>query len=221
MSVREECRRVADLLDRFDQTEARAQETDSIAAHLESCPDCGAMDHEEQRALEDVLARGQDVPGDASFEDSASRIMAAVQAEPEPRRRVPPRRPASREVAQSLRRSGRASRAVRAEPRRARLSGGVLALAAGVVLLVASVMLTGRPEPALRVVAVEPAVAVVSVEGIDVRELAASDDAWLVARYDIFDLELGDTGGELAVEELSDDELDALEGAFGSAPSLG
>lgn len=212
MKAREECRRVAAILEGLDAAPPDESGMEAIAAHLESCPDCGVADAGE--LLGAVAELAPPLPSEEFFAASADRVMAAVRREP------------VRIDAGS--RSRRAPQVARpgAEParRRMRLAGTALALAAGVALVVGVSLVDDSPKsnaPVARVETGQPAAVVVSVDGLGAAELAASEDAWLVASSDFFDLEPADTNGSWTVENLSDAELEALEGMFGSAPGLG
>lgn len=214
MSARPECRRIAALLERLDgyEHEMAAADIESIAAHLESCAHCGVTEAASEEIADGVRNLDAPIPNEVFFEKTADQIMSAVLAEPaEAPAPTGRRRPVSRRV--------------RTWPRRRMvLAGSVAALAAGVALFVTIGGIDDRSREAVGPVAgVSPAAVpeeIVSVAGIDLDEITSSDDAWLIASYDIFDLEVADEGGTIRVEDMSDDELDALEGVFGSAPSL-
>lgn len=230
MTARDECRRVARLLEELDSgSEAAVASADLEAAarHLETCSSCGMTEAGAESVVEGVRAIELELPDDAFFASSAADIMAAVRAEPAGDSNVVSLgRAGAREGRRAVdpgRRAGTPSRTRRSG--RVRIAGGVAALAAGVVLFVTAYMLGGgttRPESQTAALSVDASqVAVVSVDDVDLDEIVSSDDAWLVASYDIFDLDLVDPNAGLDVEDLSDAELDALEGVFGSAPSLG
>lgn len=219
MTLRDECRVVAELLARFEAADEslRAVDAETIVGHLESCPECGMAEAAAQRIVEGVRGMEAPLPDDAFFENNAAQIMASVLAEPA----EATHRPAPRVVGIGERAGARSP--ARA-PRRMRLVGGALAAAAAIAVFVTGFVLGNHPTSSPGVADVPIGARptqVVSVEGIEIEELVASDDAWLVASYDIFDLDLADVNGGLQVEDLSDEELDALEGMFGSAPSLG
>lgn len=219
MTVRDECRVVSELLVRLDAAEEALASTDIdvIARHLESCPHCGMADSAAERLLDGVRKIKVALPDDAFFENNASQIMASVLAEPVDATR----RPSGRVVDIGKR---AAARSPARAPRRKRLAGGALAAAAAIALFATAFVLGDLPGSSPRLADVRTEAVptkVVSVEEIDIEELVASDDGWLVASYDIFELDFEDVNGGLQVEDLSDDELDALEGMFGSAPSLG
>lgn len=224
MRTRDDCRRFAGLLDRMDaggHAEPSAADLESMALHLESCAVCGVADDASQSVIEGVRDLEAELPGDEFFSSMAGQIMEAVRTEPGLGRESTVRgglRRGSRASDFAHRSAGRRT----PHPRRRRMVGGAAALAAGLALLVTSFLTGGRPSGQQR----EPfsgstEVASVSVVDIDVDELISSDDAWLIASYDIFDLGMVDSTDQVEVEKMSDSELDALEGIFGAAPSLG
>lgn len=222
MSAHERCRHVARLLERMDAGEALERDAELVAAHLEACPACGVSSDAARPIVEGVRGLGADLPDDAFFAASAEEILSAVRAEPRSAR-------APSGVALDLaERRARASRAASGATglRRTRVVGTIAALAAGVALVASVTVLRDRGESVPRVASVEsPAaigpVEVVSVDDIDVDELLESEDAWIIASYDIFDAAVAAPSRGWKVEDLSDDELDALEGVFGAAPSRG
>jgi len=228
VSTRDECARVAAVLDRLDDGEPGSAEMESAAAHLESCPQC-AIDDADRRMLAAVRDLDASRPPDAFFDESAERIMAAVRAEPAGRRETaPPRAPTRRGERGLFAERPARGRARPAARGRRRLVGTALAIAAGVALLVTVSLVGERPgdsgAPVARVEEEAPVVAVASIDrldALDAADLAAAADAWLVASYDFFELEAADLGPAWDVEDLSDEELEALEAMFGPAPGLG
>jgi len=186
------CRQVDELLARFESGDLAEPDVEVLAAHLETCLSCGALQTREAADLDRALRTlGEPSPDDAFFRARHAEIMEAVRGESRAR--------------PALRRAGRASRTERrAGARRVALA----AMAAGVALVI-GVLLVRRDGTGVRV----PHDQVVSVDEIDAAELADSEDAWLVARDDSFEPPFADAP---ALEDLSDEELEALEALVGS-----
>ncbi len=222
MSAHERCGHVARLLERMDAGEALECDAELVAAHLESCTACGVSSEAARPIVEGVRGLEAGLPDDAFFVASAEQVMSAVRAEPHG-----PRAPAGAVPGLAERRGRATGRAARPTGRRrTRAAGAIAALAAAVALVASVAMLRDRggSPPEVASVDTPPAsgrVEVVSVDDIDVDELLESEDAWIIASYDIFDADGAAPSRGWTVEDLSDDELDALEGVFGGAPSRG
>lgn len=203
MTERDACRRVRQTLQRLDQGATVADSVlEDAAAHLGGCPDCGGLETFETDLRTALHEAPADLPSAADLERDALAIMELVRAEPA---RLAEQRAARSRAAFGERRSRRARGGF------VRWTGAAAALAASLALL----LVEWREEAP--VIDRRP---VLALDDVDASELAASDDAWLVASYDIFDLQASDVEDVLRVEDLSDDELDALEGMFGSAPNV-
>lgn len=222
MSAHERCRHVARLLERIDAGEALERDAELVAAHVESCTACGVPSDVARPIVDGVRGLGAELPDDAFFAASAEQIMSAVRSEPSDARAsagapvdLAERR--GRSMRQASRPAGRG---------RTRAMGAIAALAAAVALVASVALLRERGGAVPEVASVDAPdasgrIEVVSVDDIDVDELLASEDAWIIASYDIFDAEVAAPSRGWRVEDLSDDELDALEGVFGAAPSRG
>ncbi len=183
------------------------------AEHLDSCADCGRLIGVDS-ILERVPEFGRPLPDDAFFAANAESIMSAVLEEPLETRSS---------VRQPVDLAERRARGRRGTASRVRIVGTITAVAAAVALVASVSMLRDRGGAVPSVASVDPTSrdAVVSVDGFDVDELITSEDAWIIASYDILDVDVVAPGGTWEVEDLSDEDLDALEGVFGAAPSLG
>ena len=198
MTERAECLVATELLQRLCGDEAReptAEEMERASAHLESCQECGLCEPASAPLLEEVRNLDAALPTESAFAASAEQIMAAIRAEPEAGWLTGGRWKARVGVAESGRRPSGVSRGARPASRRRRLVGTVVALAAGIALILVVGPSPDRPLPRLQVahVDVAPKIEVVSVGDVDPAELAASQDAWLLASYDIFALDIADS----------------------------
>ena len=203
MTERDACRRARQTLQRLEQGATVADSVlEDAAAHLGGCPDCGGLETFETELRTALQEAPAERPSAADLERDALAIMERVRAEPA---RLAEHRAGRRPGADGERRSSRTRGSF------VRWAGAAAALAACLALLLVE---WREDEPVL------DRGPVLALDDVDASELAASDDAWLVASYDIFDLQASDVEDVLRVEDLSDDELDALEGMFGSAPNV-
>lgn len=237
----EGCVRLARLLGEADEAAARAPGEDPLArlrtddlewaaAHLDRCTVCSLRDDAAVGALLAALrsTNAAPLPDDTFFAGQRGAIMDVVRAEGAaggrtvaatlPTRRIPLAWPANRV---------------------GRTAAG-LALAAGVVLALAAVLVSQRlrvDERVVRVAAPEASqVAAIPREprtgrpdaaagtadrtaepSRDPAALAASEDAWLVASSGFLAVERPGPN-ERSLRSLSDDELDEIEGVFLSDP---
>ncbi|MBM4267786.1 MAG: hypothetical protein FJ144_14445 [Deltaproteobacteria bacterium] len=196
-----DCDLAAELLERYETGALAEAEIVALAAHLESCSACGALDAGAGGVLREGLRDlAEPLPDEAFF---AARLAATMDAVAEKR-------------VSSLR--GPAGRVAGEPSRRAAVVGTI---AAGALLALGAIGLLGRGSRTHELASTagdesEARVEVVSVDGVDADELAASEDAWLVARYDSLELELA---GDVGLEDLTDDELDVLEDVIGAPRS--
>lgn len=217
-----ECRRVEDLLERFSDIavpEPVPPELESAMAHFETCERCGLRNAMVGEILDRLGGTSLEAPED-DLAESLNRVMGAIRAEPTEMatadlQKYRERRDARREVPSSI--------AKRPAQGPGRLVAG-FALAASVAILVTVVWSTLSLRDEDRVAALEmqenAAVALVP-ENVDIDELAQSEDAWLIASTADLSLGFGERESQWHVEELSNDELDSLEGLWGTTPGLG
>ena len=222
MSTIEECRRFGALLDQFQREgvpDPVPPELEAAFAHFESCDQCGLQSLRTQEILGAVAREKPGVPDDQVLSTSLDQVMQLIRSDSVAAEATPQRR-SSPGLANSRRRVTSIPRA--RGPRTAGIAVG-LALAASVAIFVTTFL--GRsPFPAVDSVAVReanvPPVEIVAVEAIGGAELSQSDDAWLLARAPDFGLGFEEEEQGWQVEELSNDELDSLEGLLGTAPGL-
>ena len=222
MSPTEECRRFAVLLDQFQREgvpDPVPPELEEAFAHFESCDRCGLQNSRTQEILGAVAREKPELPEDQVLSASLDQVMQLIRSDSVALEEAPQRR-SSPALANSRRRGTPIPRA--RGPRTARIAVG-FALAASVAIFVTA-FLGSRPFPAGDSVAVRegavPPAEIVAFEAVGGAELSQSDDAWLLASAPDFGLGFEEEEQGWQVEELSNDELDSLEGLLGSAPGL-
>ena len=213
----QECERAAQLFARMDPDPADVPSPDEIewlAQHLERCTSCSLADAATGLLLASLrsLDDPSETPDEQVFAVRREAILAAIQAEAEPER-------GGAGAQREGRRSGdRAQRVGAAHPYGSarRWLPAVLAFAAGIALVVTVAGLRERQRLARDDAAVRRETPEV-VAGLDVAELADADDAWVLASGEVMTIELPASGSR-PFGELSDEELDEIEGVFVSVP---
>jgi hypothetical protein len=226
------CERCRILLARMDDASARRPDDDPsatlgaddlawLAAHLESCDACapdaalvaalGALLTDDARATPDeaFFAARRASLLDVIRASDADRIDGGVVGAGAPVARIAAR-PALRAIAGTGARAGRSRHPVR---RRSVWRPLVPALAAGLAVVVALGMLLSRsPRPETTGVA-----EVASGDPVAVVDAHAADDSWVIVDDDLFEVALSSTS-DPAFDELSDDDLEEIEGVFVPGP---
>ena len=231
---REECARCRTLLARMDHASARgaddpgaslgADDLAWLAEHLESCDAC-APDASDVASLGALLRDdAAELPGEAFFADRRASLLDTIRAEDEARGATldggvvgagalaarTTTRPALRAIPGTGARAGRGPRPVR---RRSVWRPLLPALAAGLAIVVALGMLLSRsPRPETLEVA-----EVASGDLVAVVDADAADDTWVIEGNDLFEVALSSTS-DPALDELSDDDLEEIEGVFVPSP---
>jgi hypothetical protein len=232
---RKDCARSRSLLARMDEASAHhvddpgtvlgADDLAWLAEHLESCDAC-APDAAVVASLGPLLDDdAADLPGDAFFATRRAVLLDAIRASGDapgatlrdggvvgagaPAARIATR-PVLRAIPGTGARAGRGPRPVR---RRSLWRPFLPVLAAGLAIVVAlGALLSRSPRPETTAVA-----EVASGDLVAVVDADAADDSWLIEDDDLFEVALSSTS-DPALDELSNDDLEEIEGVFVPSP---
>lgn len=231
--LRDGCARCRGLLARMDDASAHGVGDDPsavlgaddlawLAAHLESCGAC-APDASDVASLGTLLQDdAADLPDAEFFAARRAALLDALEAPDDARvatldggvvgagKPAVRTRPVLRAIPGTGTRAGRGPRPVR---RRSLWRPLLPALAAGLAVVAALGLLLSRsPRPEGTQVAVVEGGDLVAVVDAD-----AADDTWVIEGSDLFEVALSSTS-DPAVDELSEDELEEIEGVFVPSP---